>query len=98
MSTAVTTYNDLVHQQRDLTHTIEQALTTIASALETKLQLAEQQKHIQATIGLTYPEHGSADVRAKILDQVARRLEGRASTERRDWTMRRAMIGGNLEE
>lgn len=98
MSTAVATYNQLVQQQRDLSQDIEEALNALMASLESKLELATQQKTLQAEIPINYPEFSPADVRRKILDEVARRLEGRVPTPLRDWTTRVANSGGNLEE
>lgn len=99
MSTSVTRYNALVEQQRDLTATIQASVNTIASALESKLKLADEQNNIEvAEIGISYPEFSTADVRRKIIDEVVRRLEGRDSTQLRDWTTRLAGPGGNLED
>ena len=94
-----TRYNELVERQRALTATIQEALGTIASALEAKEHAAEEQKTLQASeIGVRYPEHSVADVRRKVIDEVVRRMEQRASTPLRDWTCRFALPGGNLED
>jgi hypothetical protein len=96
---AVQKYNQLVEQQRDLTATIQASTNTIVSALASKLKLAEQQNNIQvAEIGISYPAYSTADVRTKIIDEVLRRLEGRDSTQLRDWSTRLAGPGGNLQE
>jgi cobalamin biosynthesis Mg chelatase CobN len=91
-------YNELVAQQRDLTSTIHASLNTIVSALEKKLQLAEEQKQLQATIGIAYPELSVADVRRQVIDVIVRRLEQRDITQLPDWTTRFAGLGGNLDE
>jgi len=96
---AVQKYNQLVEQQHDLTATIQASTNTIVSALASKLKLAEQQNNIQvAEIGISYPAYSTADVRTKIIDEVLRRLEGRDSTQLRDWSTRLAGPGGNLQE
>lgn len=91
-------YNELSQQQRACTATIQEATNTIVSALETKLQVAAQQKQLQADIGIQYPEHSPADVRRQVVDVIVRRLEQRDSTGFTDWSTRFATPGGNLEE
>ncbi|WHZ25319.1 MAG: hypothetical protein OJF51_000114 [Nitrospira sp.] len=98
MSAAVENYNQLAKQQSALTKAIEESLNFIVSSLETKLDLAEQQKNLQGEIGIQYPEHSPADVQRYTHDVILRRLESRDRTQLRDWSIRLANAGGNLEE
>jgi phage tail protein X len=94
----VANYNQLVQQQRTFTTAIEESLKAIEACLESKLQLAAQQKQLHAEIGIAYPDLAPADVRATVVAHVVSRLEQRAPTPLREWSMRRAQTGGNLEE
>jgi hypothetical protein len=88
-------YNDLVQQQRTLTTAIEASLNTMLMALESKLQLAAQQKQLHGT---AYPDLSPADVRTTVVAYVVSRLEQRPTPPLREWSMRRAQPGGNLDE
>lgn len=98
MNAVIVKYNELVEQQRGLTQSIDASVNALVAALETKLHLAAVQKDLQAELGIQYPELSPADVRAKVLDEVARRLGGRDTTPLRDWTIRLATQGGNLHD
>lgn len=98
MTSAVENYNQLVPQQRDLSQEIKESTNVIVALLEKKLQLAKQQKQLQAELGIQYPEHSPEDVRRQVVDTVVRRLEGRDTTGLTDWSCRVAGPGGNLEE
>jgi hypothetical protein len=95
-TTAIAAYNQLVPQQRDYNKAIDEALNAIVAILESKLHLAEQQKQLQAEIGISYPEHSPADVRRHVIDVIVRRLEQRDTTGTTDWSCRVAQPGGNL--
>ena len=97
MTPAEERYNQYVEEQRTLTATIHDALSTIVTALETKERTAVQQKKLQSEIGIQYLEYSPADVRRQVLDAIARRLENRDTTGLTDWSCRLAAQGGNLE-
>lgn len=99
MNAAIEQYNELVTHQCALTTTIQDATSTIVQALASKEKAAEEQKTLQvAEIGVPYPQYSVADVRAKIVDEVIRRLEQRDATQLRDWSCRPLGPGGNMEE